>query len=106
MSWRAVLRWAAVAGIVESAVVMALVEKALIPPVLILAVLLLVGAILLRGNRRAAVWITTVAFGLFLVTNLIFAGPNLAVPASFGSFAVTWTAVFTEVVGLIAGIAS
>ena len=36
----------------------------------------------------------------------LFAGPNLAVAASFGSFAVTWTAVVTGLVGVIAGVAS
>ena len=105
-SWRTVLRWAAITGVAQSIVVMAAVEKSLIPPVLVIGILLAVGAILLRGTGQAGVRVTTVAFVLFIASNLLFAGPNLAVAASFGSFAVTWTAVVTGLVGVIAGVAS
>jgi len=105
-SWRTVLWWTALAGAIESAIVMGVVEKALIPPVLIIAVLLAVGAVLLRGSGQAGVRIATIALVLFLVSNLVFAGPNLAVPASFGSFAATWVSAITAAVGVISGIAS
>jgi plastocyanin len=106
VSWRAVLRWAAIAGIVEYVVVMAIVERAFIPPVFVIGILLLIGLVLLRRDGRAGVRLTTIAFVLFLVSNVLFAGANLFVPASFGSFAVTWTAVFTGLVGVVAGIAT
>jgi plastocyanin len=105
-SWRTLMRWAALAGITEYVIVMALVEKALIPPIIIVGILLVVGVTRLRGTEPAGVRITTIALGLFLLTNLVFASPSLVVPASFASFAVTWVAVVTGVVGLVAGIAT
>lgn len=105
-TWRTVMRWTALAGIAEYVIVMALVEKALVPPIIVIGVLLVAGVIRLRGADRAGVRLTTIALGLFLLTNLVFAFPSLLVPASLGSFAVTWAAVATGVVGLIAGIAS
>ncbi|MCU1462554.1 MAG: hypothetical protein JWO37_2629 [Acidimicrobiales bacterium] len=103
-SWRTLLRWAAIAGIVEYVIVMTLVERSVIPPVLVIGVLLFIGAILLGRSGPAGVRLTTVAFVLFLLSNLVFAGKNLTVPASFGSFAVTWAAVLTGVAGTIAGV--
>jgi plastocyanin len=50
--------------------------------------------------------LTTIAFVLFLLSNLLFAGKNLTVPASFATFAVTWAALFTGVVGIVAGVAA
>jgi plastocyanin len=105
-SWRTLLRWAAIAGIAEYVVVMALVEKMLIPPIIIIGVLLVVAMIRLRGNDKKGVRLGTIAFGLFLLANVLFAAPSLLVPASFASFAVTWAAVITGVVGLTAGIAT
>src|ERR1700759_4360863 len=78
--WRTLLRWASVAGVVESVIVMGLVERALIPPVLIVAILLLVGVVLLRGTGRTGVRVATIASGLFLAGNLLFASPSLVVP--------------------------
>ena len=105
-TWRNLLRWAAIAGITEYVIVMALVEKAVIPPTVIIGVLLVAGVTRLRGRDKAGVRLTTIAFGLFLLTNLVFASPSLLVPASLASFAVTWAAVVTGVVGLTAGVAT
>jgi plastocyanin len=105
-NWHTMLQWAAVAGIVEYLILMGLVERSIVPPALVIAVVLLVGVILLRRTGRAGVRTTTVGLALFLVVNVVFGGPDLVVAASFGSFAVTWTAVATGVVGLTAGIAS
>ena len=105
-NWHTMLQWAAVAGIVEYVILMGLVERSIIPPTLVIAVVLLVGVILLRRPGRAGVRTTTVGLALFLITNVVFGGPDLLVAASFGSFAVSWTAVATGVVGLTAGIAS
>src|SRR5207244_7367042 len=82
------------------------VERAVIPPVIVIAVGLLVGAVLLRSTPRAGVRTTTVAAIAFLLSNLIFAGPNLVVAASFATFAVTWASVVTGALGTIAGVAS
>jgi plastocyanin len=106
MSWRTVLRWAAFVGVAESVIVVGVVEKSINPPVLIIAILLLVGAILLGRTGPGGVRLTTVAFVLFLLSNLVFAAPDLAVAASFGSFAVSWASVVTALVGVIAGVAS
>jgi plastocyanin len=106
VSWRTVLRWAAIAGIVEYIIVMALIERSFIPPVFVIGVLLVIGVVLLGRDGRAGVRLTTIAFVLFLISNLLFAGVDLTVPASFGSFAVTWIAVITGVVGVVAGIAT
>ncbi|HEY2812515.1 MAG TPA: cupredoxin domain-containing protein [Acidimicrobiales bacterium] len=99
------LRWVAIAGIVELVITMAVVEKAFIPPAAIIAILLLASAIRLRRDG-AGQKLATVSFVLFLLVNVVLAAPGLFVPASFGSFAITWLALITSVVGVIAGIAS
>jgi len=50
MTWRTVLRWGAVAGIVELVITMAVVEKDFIPPVAVIAILLLAGTLRLRSD--------------------------------------------------------
>jgi plastocyanin len=105
-SWRALLRWAALVGVVESVIVMTAVEEAAIPPVIVIAVVLLVGAVLLPREGPAGVRVATIGFALFLLSTLLFASFNLVVPASFGSFAVSWASFVTGIVGVIAGIAS
>jgi plastocyanin len=104
--WPTVLGWAALAGVVEAIVLMIYVEKGPVPPALLLAVVLLVGVILLRRSRRAGVWVTTIASALLLFAGLILNGPQLAIPASFGSFAVNWIAALTGLVGVVAGVAT
>jgi plastocyanin len=105
-NWHTVLQWAAMAGIVESVILMLLVERSIVPPALLIAVVLLVGVILLRRTGRAGIRTTTIGLALFLIASVVFGGPDLVVAASFGSFAVSWTSVATAVVGLTAGIAS
>ncbi|MDT4938326.1 MAG: Cupredoxin-like domain [Pseudonocardiales bacterium] len=105
-SWRAVLRRSAIAGVVVSVLIVAIVEKGPDPPAVISAVLLLVAAILLRRDGRGSARYTTVVFVLFLLTNLAFRGPNLAVAESFWSFAVSWASVLAGLVGVIAGVAT
>jgi plastocyanin len=104
--WPTVLRWAALAGVVEAIVVMIYVEKGPVPPALLLAVVLLIGVVLLGQSRRAGVWVTTIASALLLFAGLVLNGPQLAVAASFGSFAVNWITALTGLVGVIAGVAS
>ena len=104
-NWHTLLQWAAVAGIVESIILMLLVERSIVPPALVIAVVLFVGVILLRRTDRAGIRTTTIGLALFLIVSVLFGGPDLVVAASFGSFAVSWTSVATSAVGLTAGIA-
>jgi plastocyanin len=84
---------------------MALVEKAVIPPLIIVMVVLLVGIVRMRAGGNRGVRFATVGFALSLLVNLVFALPNLLVPASLPSFVITWAALATTIVGLVAGIA-
>ena len=103
--WQQLLRWATIAVLVEYVTVMALVEKAVIPPLVIVMAVLVVGLVRMRSGGDKGVRVTTIGFGLSLLVDLVFALPNLLVAASLPSFAVTWAALATTLVGLVAGIA-
>jgi plastocyanin len=105
IDWQRLLRLTAILVIVEYVVVMALVEKAAIPPLLIVIVVLLVGIFRMRAGGNRGVRFATIGFALSLLVDLVFALPNLLVPASLPSFVITWAALATTVVGLVAGIA-
>ncbi|MEY2459940.1 MAG: Cupredoxin-like domain [Acidimicrobiaceae bacterium] len=103
--WQQLLRWATIAVLVEYVTVMALVEKAVIPPLVIVMAVLVVGLVRMRSGGDKGVRVTTVGFGLSLLVDLVFALPNLLVAASLPSFAITWAALATTLVGLVAGVA-
>jgi len=104
--WPTVLRWAALAGIAEAALVMVYVERAPVPPAFLLAVLLLVGVVLMGRSKRSGIWVTTIASVLLVIASVVMNAAQLGVAASFGSFAVNWVAALTGVLGVVAGIAS
>jgi plastocyanin len=104
-TWRQLLQWAAIAGMAEYVVVMA-TAKAVIPPVLVIFLVLLVGMAMLRRPGRAAVIVTMVAFVLFFVSNLLFAGSNFSAPRSFPSWMLIVAASVTGLVGLTAAVAT
>lgn len=105
-TWRELLRVAAIVGVFEYAILLAVVARTVIPPVLVIGVLLLVGAILLGRPGKVGPWLTTVAFVVFLVSNTINAHADLFAPASLLSFGLTWAATVTGLIGIIAGVAT
>ncbi len=101
MTWRRLLRWALVAGIVEYAVV-TVAAREVIPPLVVIAVLLGVAAALLP--RRSGAVLGLVALVVFLASNLAFALRDLLEPRSFPGFAVMAASVVTAVVGIVAAV--
>jgi plastocyanin len=105
MSWRRLLRWAAISGVVEYVVVL-LSAGEVIPPLIVIGLLLVAGAVWLRKPGRGPVIFTLVAFVLFLVSNLAFAWRDLTETRSFPSFGVSAAALATALLGLTAAIAA
>jgi plastocyanin len=105
IDWQRLLRSAAIVVIVEFVAVMALVEKAVIPPLIIVLAVLLTGIIRMRAGGNRGVKATTIGFALSFLVVAVFASPNLLVAASLPSFAITWAALATTIVGLVAGVA-
>jgi plastocyanin len=105
MTWRRLLRWSAIAGIVEYVIVMA-TSKSVIPPLIIIGLVLVVGVVLLGRPGRAGLNVTLVGFVIFLLSNLLFSASSLAAPRSFPSWALVFIATITGIIGLTAAIAA
>lgn len=105
VTWRRLLGWAAIAAVVEYALVTAL-AKEVIPPLIVIGLIIAVGAFLLRRPGRAGVIVSLVGFVIFLLSNIVFAAIDLMAPASLPSFALAGAAVVTGVVGVVAAIAA
>lgn len=103
MSWRRLLRWAAVSGVIES-VVVTLAAREVIPPLVVIGLVLLAGAIWLDRPGRGPVVLTLAALVLFLTSNLVFAHRDLTEARSFPSFGVAAAALVTAVLGIAAAI--
>lgn len=101
VTWRRLLRWAAISAVVELALV-TIAAKLVIPPVVVIALLFAVAAWLLGRPGKAGVIVALIALLVFTTTNFVFALPDLSEWRSFPSFWVSAASFVTAVVGLIA----
>jgi plastocyanin len=104
-TWRQLVRWAAIAAMVEYLVVMA-AAKGVIPPVILIFLVLLAGVVLLRRPARKGVVVTLVGLVLFLASDVILGGSNFSTPRSFPSWAIALAALVTGLVGIASAVAT
>ncbi|MFN2388763.1 MAG: cupredoxin domain-containing protein [Actinomycetota bacterium] len=101
--WSRLLTWC-VAGIVVE-ILLTLLVFAFIPPLLVFAVLFVAAALWLRRSPRPASIALIVLLVLYLVMNIPFRLPTLAVPASVGDFVTSALVAVLGVTGLVAAVA-
>ena len=102
MTWTKLLRWAAIASVIDVALVT--LFAGLIPPLLVFA-LIWIGAIawLTRATKGPAI-LLLVSFIAHIASSAPFVIPTLSVPASAGDFVLNVLGLLAAIVGIVAAI--